>query len=153
MRNIITCVVVVLFATSCQQGKDNPEQAALPLLNAARTEMIKKNYQAARDSIIRLRQSFPTAFQSRMAALLLMDSIELSAAKDSLTILDALVQEERNKLETISNRQDALKQDEYYEQKNKVFYMEQHLDEVAAKVKFYIRKIDIDKNKIQTKAG
>lgn len=153
MRNIITCVVVVLFATSCQQGKDNPEQAALPLLNAARTEMIKKNYQAARDSIIRLRQSFPTAFQSRMAALLLMDSIELSAAKDSLTILDALVQEERNKLETISNRQDALKQDEYYEQKNKVFYMEQQLDEVAAKVKFYIRKIDIDKNKIQTKAG
>lgn len=153
MRNIITCVVVVLFATSCQQGKDNPEQAALPLLNAARTEMIKKNYQAARDSIIRLRQSFPTAFQSRMAALLLMDSIELSAAKDSLTILDALVQEERNKLETICNRQDALKQDEYYEQKNKVFYMEQHLDEVAAKVKFYIRKIDIDKNKIQTKAG
>lgn len=153
MRNIITCVVVVLFATSCQQGKDNPEQAALPLLNAARTEMIKKSYQAARDSIIRLRQSFPTAFQSRMAALLLMDSIELSAAKDSLTILDALVQEERNKLGTISNRQDALKQDEYYEQKNKVFYMEQHLDEVAAKVKFYIRKIDIDKNKIQTKAG
>lgn len=153
MRNIITWVVVVLFATSCQQGKDNPEQAALPLLNAARTEMIKKNYQAARDSIIRLRQSFPTAFQSRMAALLLMDSIELSAAKDSLTILDALVQEERNKLETICNRQDALKQDEYYDQKNKVFYMEQHLDEVAAKVKFYIRKIDIDKNKIQTKAG
>ncbi len=152
MKNIITCVVLTLFATSCRQSKDNPEQAARPLLNAARTEMTKKNYQAARDSIIRLRTSFPTAFQSRTAAILLMDSIELSEAKDSLTILDALLQEERDKLNIIKSRQDALKQDEYYEQKNKVFYMEQHLDEVAAKVKFYIRKIDIDKNKIHTPA-
>ncbi|MCM1108870.1 MAG: hypothetical protein NC388_07430 [Clostridium sp.] len=147
MKNIVTLLILALCASSCRQDKDSADKAASPLLQAARTELAQKNYQAARDSILQLRKNHPTAFQTRRAAILLMDSIELAESRDSLTLLDALVQTEREKLDTIKNQEGALKKDEYYEQKNKVYHMEQHLDELAAKVKFYIRKIDIDKNK------
>lgn len=150
MKNIVTCITVAILATSCQSDKNDPEEAARPVLNAARLELIRKNYQAARDSIKNLRKAYPTAFQTRTAALLLMDSIELTEARDSLTLLDAQLQKERERLDSVKAQPDALKKDEYYNQKNKVYNMEQHLDEVAAKVKFFIRKIDIDKRKIST---
>lgn len=148
MKNIVTCITVAILATSCLSDKNDPEEAARPTLNAARAELIRKNYQAARDSIKHLRKAYPTAFQTRTAALLLMDSVELAEARDSLTLLDAQLQKERERLDSVKALPDALKKDEYYNQKNKVYNMEQHLDEVAAKVKFFIRKIDIDNRKI-----
>lgn len=73
-----------------------------------------------------------------------MDSIELLQAQDSLAVLDAIFQKENRKLDSISRQNNRGKNSPFYDQKNKVFYLRQNLDEMSAKVKFFLRKIEED---------
>ncbi len=61
------------------------EQMAQQMLEQARTALRHKQYSEARDSILSLRHKHPTAINARRQGILLLDSIELQAAADSLT--------------------------------------------------------------------
>lgn len=75
-------LLFVLAICSCSP-KNKAEAVGEQMLNDARARLNEKNYDAARDSILSLRKNYPTALKSRAAAILLLDSIEMIAAKDS----------------------------------------------------------------------
>lgn len=133
-----------LLAAACSSEKKDPNREAAPMLESARVLMNGKNYQAAKDSVLSLRKKYPTAFEARRQGILVMDSIELLQARDSLALLDSIFQIENRKLEEISRQNNRGQNSPYYDQKNKVFYLRQSLDEMGAKVKFFLRKIEED---------
>ena len=51
------------------------------MLNEARAAYFQGNYEAARDSILSLRQNCPLALEARRQAILLMDSVEYQLAE------------------------------------------------------------------------
>lgn len=67
--------------TSCDSGE---EEKAQQMLQEARAALRHRQYSEARDSIFSLRQKHPTAIDARRQGILLLDSIELQAASDSL---------------------------------------------------------------------
>lgn len=131
---------------SCGRKEPDPEIGAQQMLSSARTLMAEKNYAAAKDSILEMRKKFPKAFNARTEGIIVMDSIELLQAKDSLAIIDSLLKTEQAYLNTMQKRTERGTNLEFYKQRTKVFYIEQHFDELCAKVKFYLRKIEIDEN-------
>lgn len=133
-----------LLAAACSSEKKDPNREAAPMLESARVLMNGKNYQAAKDSVLSLRKKYPTAFEARRQGILVMDSIELLQARDSLALLDSIFQIENRKLEEISRQNNRGQNSPYYDQKNKVFYLRQSMDEMGAKVKFFLRKIEED---------
>lgn len=62
----------------------SPETEADVLLQKSRQHLAERHYDAARDSILSLRRRFPTAVETRAKALLLLDSVEMTAARDSM---------------------------------------------------------------------
>ena len=58
------------------------------MLSEARAALQAKDYNAARDTIMSLRKRFPTAIEARKQGILLLDSVELFAAEDSLAKAD-----------------------------------------------------------------
>lgn len=54
------------------------------MLEKSRQHLQDCRYDAARDSILSMRRQYPTALQSRAQGILLLDSIEMLAAKDSM---------------------------------------------------------------------
>ena len=54
------------------------------MLSEARVALESGRYSEAKDSILSLRQQYPTAIEARKQAILLLDSIEMAAAADSL---------------------------------------------------------------------
>lgn len=145
MKKLFPLALVCLLAGACQSEKKDPNQEAAPMLESARTLMQDKNYSAARDTIERMREQYPTAFEARRQGILVMDSIELLQAQDSVAVLSGIVETESRKLDSISRLNNRGRNSPYYDQKNKVFYLRQNLDEMDAKVKFFLRKIEEDK--------
>ena len=144
MKKIIPLALACLLAGACSSEKKDPNLEAAPMLDAAHTLMQNKNYDAARDTVQAMREKYPTAFDARRQGILVMDSIELLQAQDSLAVLDAIFQKENRKLDSISRQNNRGKNSPFYDQKNKVFYLRQNLDEMSAKVKFFLRKIEED---------
>lgn len=68
--------------TSCD--KKSPDAEADILLQKSRQHLSEGQYDAARDSILSLRTHYPTAIQTRAKALMLLDSVEMAAARDSM---------------------------------------------------------------------
>lgn len=147
MKKLIPIFLISFVWITCSEKKTDVETPAGIMLNQARVLMIQKNYDAARDSIELMRQLYPTAFTARSAGIIVMDSIELLAAQDSLATLDSILQKERIVFEEIKKKDNRGANSPFYKQKNKVFYLEQNFDEICAKVKFYLRKIEVDKEK------
>lgn len=145
MKKILSLVLACLFTGACTSEKKDPNLDAAPMLESARKLMFEKKYQAATDTILAMRKQFPTALEVRRQGILVMDSIELLQAQDSLSILNDIFQVENFKLDSISQLNNRGKNSPYYDQKNKVFYLRQHMDEMNAKVKFFLRKIEEDK--------
>ncbi|MBO7068913.1 MAG: hypothetical protein J6W52_09605 [Bacteroidaceae bacterium] len=73
-----------LLLLLCACGGDDANQKASFMLSEARFALSCKQYSQARDSILALRQKYPTAIQVRKQAILLLDSIEMAVAADSL---------------------------------------------------------------------
>ena len=82
MNKLLLSILVLLLLCACG-GNDVNEKAA-QMLSDARTAYFHKRYAEARDSILSLRQKYPTAIEARKQAILLLDSVEMSAAADSL---------------------------------------------------------------------
>lgn len=80
--------LLILLLVSCSTKQD-PEVMGQRLLDDARFALRHQHYDEARDSILSLRAHYPRAIQARRQALLLLDSIEIQAAADSLAKADS----------------------------------------------------------------
>lgn len=146
-KKIYFILVSIFMFYGCMPQEADPETGARAMLNSARSLMANKDYEAAKDSILEMRSKFPKAFKARTEGIIVMDSIELLQAQDSLAFIDSVLNAERQYFNTLQKRDNRGNNAEYYKQRTKVFYIEQHFDETCAKVKFYLRKIEIDQRK------
>jgi hypothetical protein len=82
--SILKVAFAALFLSACA-SKPDPEMEGQRMLDEARRELSQKNFAAARDTIMMLRLRCPKALYARRQALVLLDSIELQGAADSLS--------------------------------------------------------------------
>lgn len=76
--------LIALICVSCASSPTTPEAAASAMLEKSRLHLQDGRYDAARDSILSMREKYPTALDCRAQGILLLDSIELLAAQDSM---------------------------------------------------------------------
>lgn len=82
---IILFLLAAILLVACSQ--ETPEERAAILLKEARYALHHHLWNEARDTIFSLRRNYPTAIEARKQAILLLDSIEMNAAADSLRIV------------------------------------------------------------------
>lgn len=135
MKKLIPVIIAILFAACAESDQQRQERIAAQTLSAARSALQSANYDQARDSIISLRRNTPLAFEARRQAILLLDSIELLAARDSLDALPPSVRQMHISSPTTQDAIDIAKGnlplvDEY--------------ERLLVKVQFYERKLHED---------
>lgn len=84
MKNLYTTCLLAALACLVSCNKKSPDEEANMILLKSRQHLEEGQYDAARDSILSLRKRYPAAVQTRAKALLLLDSVEMAAARDSL---------------------------------------------------------------------
>ena len=141
----LTAYVSLAFS-SCKSAEEAADIMAAIQLDEARELMSQKQYAAARDTIMSLRQQHPTALNVRRAAILTLDSVELMETRDSITRYEQSLRAEEKAFELMKPRINGQTNEAYYAQQRLLFNMRQHFDELCAKAKFYVRKLDIDAN-------
>lgn len=149
MKLIYAFIVVgtALITLGCKTTEEvSAEETAFAMLDQARDLLANKHYAAARDTILSLRQLHPTAIQARRAAILTLDSIELMETRDSLARFEDSLNAVRERFKAMLPRVKGRTNEAYYAEQRRIFDMQNHFDELCAKAKFYIRKIDIDAN-------
>ncbi|MBQ5642723.1 MAG: hypothetical protein IIV13_03070 [Bacteroidaceae bacterium] len=82
-RYTLLYALMLILCASCTTT-ESPEVQATAMLQKSRQHLLDRRYDAARDSIFSMRRQFPTALQSRAEGILLLDSIEMIAAQDSM---------------------------------------------------------------------
>lgn len=137
-------VLLPLAMTSCKSAEEAADIMAALQLDEARELMSQKQYAAARDTIMSLRQQHPTALEVRRAAILTLDSVELMETRDSIARYEKRLHAEQKAFEMMKPRLNGKTNEAYYTQQRLLFDMRQHFDELCAKAKFYVRKLDID---------
>ncbi len=131
MKNLIIVVLTGLLLVGCKK-EANPEAEGNDYLHRARLELGAGNYEAARQKIKQLREDVPLALNARESGILLMDSINLAEAQESLRVNDSLLQ--------VNAHADRGTKDS----------LQAKFDEDCQKIKFYHRKLQHDrKNKKQ----
>ena len=85
MKKCLFPIIVAISLASCT--KETPEQRAALMLRDARYALHHHLYNEARDTIFSLRRNCATAIEARRQAILLLDSIEMNAAADSLKLV------------------------------------------------------------------
>lgn len=65
-------------------------------------------------------------------------------AQDTLAIMDSTLRAEQEILKKLEAEKRRGHNAEYYRQRTDVFHLKQRFDELGAKVKFYLRKIEVD---------
>jgi len=89
MKTLSSLILASALFAACsgESQRDADEREGNRQLAAARALYAQGCYDAARDTIMALRNDHPLAVASRKQAILLLDSIELRAAQDSLNAL------------------------------------------------------------------
>lgn len=82
MKSYIAIAFLTFLFIACAEETVEPKAAAM--LEMSRMHLSERRYDAARDSILSLRRKYPTAIEGRAQALLLLDSVEMLAAQDSM---------------------------------------------------------------------
>ena len=82
---ILTAVSLSVTFASCD-GRQDDNAPAFAMIGQSRKHLAAGDYEAARNAILEMRKQYPAAIQARAAGLLLLDSIELTAARDSLGV-------------------------------------------------------------------
>ena len=85
MKHIAILSFVATLLVACSQ--ETQDERAAAMLRDARYALHHHLYNEARDTIISLRRNCPTAIEARKQAILLLDSIEMNAAADSLRLV------------------------------------------------------------------
>jgi len=93
-----------MLAVSC--GEKKAEPSAL-LLNKIETLYAKGKYQAALDSITRLRDTYPMAIEARKRCLVLWDEATLKLTQIDIGNTDVLLQSTLQRIETERDRYTA----------------------------------------------
>ena len=86
MKHTFILFFLAALLIACSQEKTADERAAI-MLREARYALHHHLYNEARDTIFSLRRNCPTAIEARKQAILLLDSIEMNAAADSLRLV------------------------------------------------------------------
>lgn len=84
MKYFAFLFLTILLAACTEK---TPEERASKMLREARYALHHHLYNEARDTIFSLRRNCPTAIEARRQAILLLDSIEMNAAADSLKLV------------------------------------------------------------------
>lgn len=82
MKQILAAFLLMPLLVACSGPSE--DEIGAGMVTEARALMHQQKYDAARDTIMSLRQNHPTAIEARKEAILLLDSVELLAAIDSL---------------------------------------------------------------------
>ena len=82
-----TILLLITAALFVGCTKETPEEQAALMLREARYALHHHLWNEARDTIFSLRRNCPTAIEARRQAILLLDSIEMNAAADSLKLV------------------------------------------------------------------
>ena len=85
MKHSTILFLLACLLTAC--SKETPDERAAAMLREARYALHHHLWSEARDTIFSLRRNCPTALEARRQAILLLDSIEMNAAADSLRIV------------------------------------------------------------------
>lgn len=85
MKHITILPLLAAILVGCSQK--TPDERAANMLREARYALHHHLYNEARDTIFSLRRNCPTAIEARKQAILLLDSIEMNAAADSLRLV------------------------------------------------------------------
>ena len=85
MKRYIFLITIAALLTACSEK--TPEERAANMLRDARYALHHHLWNEARDTIFSLRRNCPTAIEARRQAILLLDSIEMCAAADSLKLV------------------------------------------------------------------
>lgn len=85
MRHLIC--TLLFMATLVLSGCFEKRSEAYDYLDKARNAMALRRYDVARDTIFAMRRRFPEAIDARRQGILVLDSVELQAATDSLNAL------------------------------------------------------------------
>lgn len=135
-RYLFCCALACLTACTNkpQEKRSADEIEGARVLADARKELQAKRYDAARDSIVSLRQNHPLAFDARKQGILLLDSIELLAARDSFDALNVRAQQQY--MASLDNPDAPLQLDS-------ATYVDEH-ERLDMKVQFFERKLKED---------
>lgn len=146
MKPLFFCAGIALVLTSCSKNRISPKELGLNMLNDARREVTAGNYEAAKDSIYKLREVYPQAIEAREQGILLLDSIEIIVAHDSLEHLKQLYASEKRELNVLEGRKNGqgVHGQEYYDQRTRTFQLQNEIDRLAAKERFFKKKLQID---------
>lgn len=93
-KHYIPFLLLSLLVTGCtgisqaERNRQEAEEEGAELLDRARKALDEGNYDKARRCISNLRKDVPLALDARRRGILLLDSIELAAASDSVRFLD-----------------------------------------------------------------
>jgi len=82
-KNLIYILSLAAFLAACMPKADEAKMG-FEMINEAREYLEDGQYNAARNTILSLRQNHPTAIEARRQGILLMDSVEWLGALDSL---------------------------------------------------------------------
>ncbi len=147
MKRKSPLLLLLALATAGCSMDGGVEEKAGQMLSQARQLLQQKCYAAARDTVEAMRLTYPTAFESRAAGIVVMDSIELCEAQDSLAAVNKWLQTELDVLSELERIDSDTREgrDRIRAQQKRVAAARWKSDEVCAKVNFYLRKIDIDK--------
>ncbi len=85
MRHLICFLLLAALLTLSGCFRERSE--AYDYLDKARNAMALRRYDVARDTIFAMRRRFPEAIDARRQGILVLDSVELQAATDSLNAL------------------------------------------------------------------
>lgn len=138
MKKILPILAAALCMASCSSSqREIDEREGARVLADARKEWKANHFDAARDSIMSLRKNHPLAIEARKQGILLLDSIELYAAADSLRVLNERAQHQNALL--LDNPNAPLELDS-------ATYVDEH-ERLDVKVQFFERKLKEDQKK------
>ena len=144
MRKTLYALLLPILICSCSDKEAQTGAQAGRMVNDARTLMKEGDYPRAKDSILAMRRRFPTAFEARATGIIVLDSIELLAAQDTLAMMDSTLRAEQDILRELEETKRRGHNADFYRQRTHVFHLKQRFDEMEAKVRFYSRKIEVD---------
>lgn len=144
LKYVFITLSTVLLTLACKTTEEASEDNARAMLDQARELLANRHYAAARDTILSLRQLHPTALDTRREAILTLDSVELMETRDSIARYEDSLNAVRDNFKKMQPRLNGRTNEAYYTEQRRIFDMQNHFDELCAKAKFYIRKIDID---------
>ena len=128
MRNVALALLLGLTLAACKE-KEDPEVKGNDFLYRARLELNAGNYEEARQLVKQMREQVPLALNARESGILLMDSINLAEAQEELHRIDSIMR--------VTPQTDKIGSDT----------MSNHFDNACQKVKFYQRKLQLDRKK------